>query len=77
MKKEVIDAKGKEIVALIRDIIKKGNVTRLVVKDQKGEILLDLPVSMLALGVFLSPVLAGLSVVLGLSTKCKIEIQKR
>lgn len=60
-----VEQKGRELVEYIKDIIKKGNVTK--VRLKKGDnVVIEVPATVGALGVggiFLSPILAILGVV--------------
>ena len=76
MDKEVIQARGKDAVRIIRELIRKGSVNRIVVKTNKGKILLNIPVTMVVVGALLSPMLIGASVVLAFVKECKIEIER-
>lgn len=62
---ERLDAKGRELVEYIRDIIKKGNVTKVRLKKD-DRIIFEIPATIGAIGVggaLLSPLLAILGVV--------------
>ncbi len=75
-----ISAVASEIVKKLRDIVKEGNVRRVVIKKESGEKLLDIP---LTAGVLVSgglvlfyPVIAAIAAGIGLFTRVKLEITK-
>lgn len=80
---ESIDEKGKskigegssQIIEKIKETIKKGNVSKIIVKKD-DEVMLNLPVNIGILGTFLAPwaMIAGLIAAFG--TKCVIELVK-
>lgn len=80
---EAIDEKGKSkftgyagtIVENLKAIIKKGNVSRIIVKKD-DEIIMNLPVNIGIIGTVMAPVAAVAGVVVAFGTKCSIEVIK-
>lgn len=68
--------KGQHVRQKITDIIRQGNVNRIKVKDRSGKVLINIPVSIAAIGSLLAPALAGIGVVASLMTECTIEVEK-
>ena len=66
---------GNEIVEKLKAVIKKGNVSRIMLKKD-GETLLNVPVTAGAIGVMLYPTVSLLGVAAALFTKATIEIVK-
>ena len=59
----------------LREIIKKGNVSRIKVK--KGEyLILDIPVTAGAVGAVLMPYITALGAAVAFVSKCTIEIER-
>jgi len=52
-------------------------VTRVIVKDEKGKVLLEIPATMGVIGVVLAPWLAALGVIAALAANCKIVVERR
>lgn len=74
--KEEFTVKGSELVDKIKEIIQLGNATRIKVK--KGEkYLLDIPVTVGAVGVVLAPFVSALGVIAALVGHCSLEIDRR
>lgn len=67
--------KSEDIIEKIKDIIKEGNVTKVIVKKD-DKVLLNIPVTFAAAGAILAikPALLGLGV--AILAKCTIEIVK-
>lgn len=59
----------------LKEILKKGNVTKVIV-EKDGEVLLNLPVSVGAIGLVLAPVAAIIGVGAALVVKYTIKIVK-
>ncbi|NLY66926.1 MAG: DUF4342 domain-containing protein [Tissierellia bacterium] len=66
---------GNEMINKVKEILKKGNVTRITVKKDE-EIILNLPVTAAAVGAIISVPLALVGLGGALLSKCTIEIQK-
>ena len=76
--KEEIEVAGSELINRIKTLVKEGNVRRLIIKNEKGDVLLEIPLTAgVAVGgivALLAPVLAAIGAIAGLLTKVKIEI---
>jgi CBS domain-containing protein len=79
-KKEVYQVSADGLVGKVKEIVKDANVKRIVVKDDKGRVLLSIPVTWGAAGAVvtlaLAPWLAALGVIAGIVTRCTIEVEK-
>jgi len=68
------------LVGKIKVILKDAKVKRIVIKDDKGRVLLSIPVTWGAAGaaaiVFLAPWLAAIGVIAGIVTRCSVEVEK-
>ncbi len=74
---EEYNVAGKDLVNRIGDLLHEGNVTRIIVKDEAGKTLLEIPVTVGVVGVVLAPWLAALGVIAALVAKCKIVVERR
>ena len=77
VKTEEYTVSSDDLVKKIKEIIHEGNVTRIIVKNERDEILLEIPVTVGFVGVVLAPWLAALGVIAALATRCKIIVEKR
>ncbi len=68
---------GSNLVDKVRELLHEGNVTRLIVKDEAGKTLLEIPVTVGVVGVVVAPWLAALGVIAALVTNCKIVVERR
>ena len=67
--------KGEALFSRIKEIVKKGNVSKIQVKKD-GEIVLNVPVNAGLVGVVIAPIAAVVVVVAAFGFKCAIEIIK-
>ena len=68
---ENINIKSSEVTDTLKDLLKKGNVTRVLV-EKDGEVLLNLPVTVGAIGLVMAPVVAMIGVGAAFVTKYTI-----
>ncbi|WP_353894362.1 DUF4342 domain-containing protein [Proteinivorax hydrogeniformans] len=73
---ERIHVEGNNLLEKIKDLIREGNVTRIIIKS-KGKVMLDIPVTVGAVGVVLAPYAAAIGAVAMLVTDCTLEIEKK
>jgi hypothetical protein len=55
----------------------EGNVNRIIVKDNKDRVLLEIPATVGVVGAVLAPWLAALGVIAALATNCRIVVERR
>lgn len=67
--------KGEALFTRIKDVVKKGNVSKIQVKKD-SEIVLNVPVNAGLVGVVIAPIAAVVAVVAAFGFKCVIEIIK-
>jgi uncharacterized membrane protein YvbJ len=65
------------LIERVKELLHEGNVTRIIVKNEKGEVLLEIPATIGVIGVVLVPWVAALGTIAALATKCKIVVEKR
>ncbi len=75
---EEIEVTGGQLVERVRELIQEGNVRRLIIRNQDGRTILEIPLTIGAAAggalLVFYPVLAGLAAIGGLLMKLKIEI---
>ena len=68
---------GKELVDRVGELLHEGNVTRIIVKDDVGKTLLEIPATVGVVGAVLAPWLVALGVIAALVTNCKLVVERR
>ena len=74
--KEEIKVSGQQLVETVKKLIHETNTRKITIKNEKGEILFELPMTATAVGVILLPVLAALGAVAALVSNCTVEVEK-
>ena len=65
------------LIERVKELLHEGNVTRIIVKDEKGDVLLEIPATLGVIGVVIAPWLAALGAITALAIKCKIVVEKK
>ena len=65
------------LVKTVKELIHEGNIRRIIIKDEEGKLLLDMPVTVGVVGVILAPWLAALGAIAALATRCTITVERR
>ena len=63
-----------DLVAKVKELIHEGNVRRIVVKDEAGKTLIEIPVTIGVVGALLAPWLAALGAIAAFATNCTIIV---
>jgi len=66
-----------DLIERVKELLHEGNITRIIVKNEKDDVLLEIPATVGVIGVVLVPWLAALGAIAALATKCKIVVEKR
>ena len=74
---EEVTVPSDDLIERVRALIHEGNVTRIIIKDEKSKTLLEIPATVGLVGVLLAPWLAALGVVAALAAKCRIVVERR
>ena len=61
----------------VKELLHEGNVTRIIIKDEQGKVMLEIPATVGVIGVVLAPWLAALGVIAALATNCRIIVERR
>ena len=73
---EEFEVKGEEIVAKIKEMIHEGNIRRVIIKNEEGKTLIDIPLTIGVVGVLVAPQLAALGAIAALLTHGTIVVEK-
>jgi len=67
---------GEQVVDFLKKALHEGNIRRIVLKDESGKPLLEIPVTIGVVGVILLPVWAAIGAAAALVAKMTIVIEK-
>jgi hypothetical protein len=61
----------------VKQLFHEGNVTRIIVKDEKVKVMLEMPATIGAIGVLLARWLVALRAIAALAANCRIVVERR
>jgi hypothetical protein len=68
---------GDEILEKVKEIVKEGNARKIVIKNEKDEIIMEFPLTIGAIGAVLAPLFAAVGALTALATHCTILVEKK
>lgn len=74
---EEFSVNADQVVEKVKQLINEGNVRRIIIKNEKGESIIEFPVTLGVVGAVLLPVFAALGAAAALLTKCTIVVERR
>ena len=75
--REEFSVSGSKLVDSVTELLHEGNVTRIIVKNEQGKKLLEIPATVGVLGVVVAPWLAALGVIAVLVANCRVVVERR
>lgn len=74
--KESFSINGAGLLDKIKELIKEGNVTRIIISDRMGKELLNFPLTVGVVGALVAPVFAAIGTLAALVTECTITVER-
>jgi predicted aconitase with swiveling domain len=68
---------GDEILTKVKEIVKEGNARKIIIKNEKDEIIMEFPLTIGAIGAVLAPLFAAVGTLAALATNCTILVEKK
>ena len=76
-KKEEFTISGDKIVEKVKEVINEGSARRIIIKNEKEEVVAEFPLTAGAVGVLIAPALAALGAISALLTKCTLIVERK
>jgi len=73
---EEFSVSSDDLVGKVKELIHEGNVTRIVIKDERGKTVFEMPATVGVVGVILVPWLAALGAIAALATRCTLVVER-
>lgn len=67
---------GSELVDKIKELIRQGNIRRIIVKNEEGKTFLEIPLTLGLVGAAFMPVLAAVGAIAALVARFTIVVEK-
>jgi len=73
---EEFKVKGEDLLGKARELIREGNVRRLMIVNDEGKTLIEVPLTIGVIGAVLLPVWAAIGAIAAVVTDCTIRVEK-
>ena len=67
---------GEELIARIKNLIKEGNIRRVIIKDKEGKIVFEIPLTLGVVGALIAPQLAAIGAIAALLKEATVVVEK-
>ncbi|MEX2418892.1 MAG: DUF4342 domain-containing protein [Acidimicrobiia bacterium] len=74
---ETIKVQGEQLLSKVRELVREGNVRRIVIENEKGQTLVEIPLTMGVVGAFMLPMAAAVGAIAAVVTECTIRFDRR
>ena len=68
---------GDRVIAKLKELLHEGNIRHIVIKNDEGKTLIEIPVTIGVAGALLVPVWAAVGAVAAVVTNCTIEVERQ
>lgn len=75
-RKEEFIINGSELIDKIKELIHEGNIRRIIIKNEQGQSIIEIPLTLGVVGAAIAPVLAAVGAIAALVTKMSIVVEK-
>ncbi len=73
---EEFSVNGEQLLAKVKELLRQGNIRRVIIKDKSDKVLVEFPLTIGVVGAVLAPTLAAVGAVAALVTEATIVVEK-
>lgn len=73
---EEFKVNGEALISKIKELIREGNVRKIIIKDEKGTTYIEIPLTLGVVGALLIPVWAAVGAIAALAANFTIGVEK-
>ena len=67
---------GDNLLGKVKELVHEGNIRRIIIKNEEGKKLIEIPLTLGVVGIALLPVWAAIGAIAALVTDCTIVVEK-
>jgi hypothetical protein len=68
---------GEGLLSKIKELVHQGNIRRLIIKNDEGKTLIEIPLTLGVVGIALAPVWAALGAIAALAADLTVVVEKK
>jgi hypothetical protein len=73
---EEFRADGEELLGKIKNLMKEGNIRRVIIQDKKGRVVFEIPLTFGVVGALVAPQLAAIGAIAALLSEATVVVEK-
>lgn len=73
---EEFQVKGEQLLAKVKELVHQGNIRRLVIANEDGKTLVEVPLTVGVVGALLVPVAVAIGAIAAIVTDCTIRVER-
>ena len=73
---EEFQVNGEQLLAKIKELIRAGNIRRIIIKNKEGRTVMEIPLTVGVVGVVLAPTLAAVGAIAALVSEATVVVEK-
>src|SRR5437763_16561360 len=73
---EQLKVSGRDLAKKIGDLIREGNVRRIIVRDERGNTFMEIPLTVATLGIVAAPVLAAVGAIATVVSNFEVVVER-
>lgn len=74
---EEFRVRGEDAIARVRELVREGNVRRIIIKNEEGKVLIEIPLTVGVIGSLLWPVGAAVGAIAALVANLTLAVERR
>jgi hypothetical protein len=67
---------GEELLGRIKNLVKEGNIRRIIIKNKEGKVVFEIPLTFGVVGALIAPQLAAIGAIAALLTEATVVVEK-
>jgi len=67
---------GEELLGKIKNLIKEGNIRKIIIKDKNGKTVFEIPLTFGVVGALIAPQLAAIGAIAALLSEATVVVEK-
>lgn len=76
LQNERFSVRSEELLARVKEIVHQGNIRRIIIKNEAGHTLIEIPLTLGVVGAVLAPVFVAVGAIAALAASYTLEVEK-
>jgi hypothetical protein len=76
VRNEEFRVNGEELLGKVKNLLKEGNIRRVIIKDKDGKVVFEIPLTLGVVGALIAPQLAAIGAIAALLTEATVVVEK-